>query len=133
MKATYSNQLLQKPLTARHRAFANLAYEINGWKLDYTINYNGMKRVPSTTANPAAYQRRTESPSYYLMNAQLSKTVGKKHPVDLYLGGENLTGFIQRDVIISAEDPFSTYFDASLVWGPVTGRMLYAGLRYKLK
>jgi len=66
------------------------------------------------------------------MNAQNCKTVGKKHPVDLYLGGENLGNYFQRDVIISPEQPFGAYFDASLVWGPVSGRMIYAGLRYKI-
>jgi outer membrane cobalamin receptor len=38
VKTTYSNVLLQKPFTARHRAFANLGYEIKGWKFDYTVN-----------------------------------------------------------------------------------------------
>lgn len=133
VKTTYGSQLLQKPFTARHRAFANLGYEIKGWKLDYTFNYNGTKRITNTAANPAAYIRRATSPDYVLMNAQVSKTVGKKHPVDFYIGGENLTNFLQGDVIVSADQPFGPYFDASLIWGPVTGRMFYAGFRYKIK
>ena len=67
------------------------------------------------------------------MNAQVSRVVGKKHPVELYLGGENLTNFFQRDVIVAGADPFGPFFDASLVWGPVAGHMIYAGLRWKLK
>jgi outer membrane receptor for ferrienterochelin and colicin len=133
VKTTYSNGLLQKALTAKHRAFANLAYEIKGWKFDYTFNYNGKKRIPNTSTNPVAYQRNNFSPSYVLMNAQVSKTIGKKHPVDIYLGAENLTDYYQKDVIIAANDPFGQYFDASLVWGPVSGRMFYGGLRYKIK
>lgn len=133
VRTNYSGQLRQKPFTAKHRAFANLAYEISGWKMDYTVSYNGSKRIPGTSANPSVYQRDTRSPAYWLMNAQVSKTVGKKHPVDLYLGGENLTNFFQRDVIIAAEQPFSPFFDVSLVWGPVSGRLIYAGLRYKIK
>lgn len=133
VKATYGNQLLQKPFTARHRAFTNLAYEISGWKFDYTFNYNGEKRVVNTMANPPVYQRQKNSPSYILMNAQVSKAVGTKNPVDLYIGGENLTNFLQGDVIVSADNPFGPYFDASLVWGPVSGRLIYAGLRYKIK
>ena len=39
----------------------------------------------------------------------------------------------QKDVIVSADQPFGPYFDASLVWGPVTGRMFYVGWRYKIK
>jgi len=133
VKTTYGDQLLQKPLTAANRAFANLAYELNGWKLDYTINYNGRKRIPSTSVNPDAYKLDTYSPSYILMNAQVSKTFGKKKLFDAYVGGENLGNYFQENAILAAEQPFSPYFDASLVWGPVTGRTLYAGVRYTIK
>ncbi|MFI5133626.1 MAG: carboxypeptidase-like regulatory domain-containing protein [Chitinophagales bacterium] len=133
VKSAYSGQLLEKPLIAKHRAFTNLAYEIKGWKFDYTFNYNGRKRIPNTAANPAQYQPGNYSPSYILMNAQVSKTIGKNHPFDVYVGGENLTGFYQKDAVIAADQPFSQYFDASLVWGPVAGRMIYIGWRYKLK
>jgi outer membrane receptor for ferrienterochelin and colicins len=133
VKTMFNGRLLQKPFTAKHRAFANLAYEWNGWKFDYTLNYNGSKRIPGTSANPAPYQLNTHSPSYMLMNAQISKTVGKKYPIDIYIGGENLGNYFQHDAIISATQPFAPYFDASLVWGPVNGRLLYTGLRFKIK
>ena len=133
VKTTYSGTLLQRPLIANNRAFANLAYATNGWKFDYTISYNGKKRIPNTQYNPAQYQRPDYSPNFILMNAQISKTVGKKHPVDFYIGGENLGNYFQDNVIVAAAQPFSPYFDASLVWGPATGRMFYAGWRLKLK
>lgn len=133
VKTTYSGKLLERPLIASHRAFANLAYAINGWKFDYTLNYNGKKRIPSTLSNPVSYQRESNSPAYIVMNAQVSKTIGKKHPMDFYIGGENLANYFQRNAIIAADQPFSPYFDASLVWGPITGRMFYVGWRYKIK
>jgi outer membrane cobalamin receptor len=133
VKSTYGNELLQKPLTSKGRAFANLAYETNGWKFDYTVSYNSKKRLPSTLANPSAYQRSSYSPSFAAMNAQVSKTLGKKNPFDIYLGGENLTNYFQKNAIVAAGEPFSPYFDASMIWGPVTGRMFYAGLRFKIK
>ena len=133
VKTTYSGKLLQRPLIANNRAFANLAYAASGWKFDYTVNYNGRKRIPDTMNNPVAFQRESYSPDFILMNAQISKTIGKKHPMDFYIGGENLGNFYQKNVIVAAGQPFSSYFDASLVWGPVTGRMFYAGWRYKLK
>jgi outer membrane receptor for ferrienterochelin and colicin len=132
VKTTYHQELLQKPYTARHRAFTNLAYEINGWKFDYTVNYNSSKRIPSTSMNPPAYQRAENSPGYFLMNAQISKTLGKKSNIDLYVGGENLTNYFQKDAIIAADQPFGPYFDASMIWGPVTGRMFYGGVRFTL-
>ena len=133
VKTTYSGKLLERPLIASNRAFANLAYSTNGWKFDYTINYNGKKRVPGTLTNPIQYQREEYSPSFTLMNTQISKTVGKKHPMDFYIGGEDLANYFQKDAIIAASQPFGPYFDASIVWGPITGRMLYAGWRYKIK
>ena len=133
VKMTYTSQLLSKPFTARHRAFSNLAYEVKGWKMDYTINITGTKRITATSSNPTIHQRAATSPSYVLMNAQLSKSLGKNKHTDVYFGGENLTNFLQRDAILSADQPFGPYFDASMIWGPVTGRMFYAGLRYKIK
>ena len=68
-----------------------------------------------------------------MMNAQVSKTIGTKHPFEIYIGGENITNNIQKDAIIAADRPFSQYFDASLIWGSVTGRMLYGGFRFTIK
>jgi hypothetical protein len=91
VKTTYGTQLLQRPLLAPNRAFANLAYDIKGWKFDYTISYSSNKRIPSTAANPQAYQVATTSPAFATMNAQVNKTIGKKNMVDVYVGAENLT------------------------------------------
>ena len=132
VKATYSGQLLDKPLTARHRGFANLAYDLAGWKLDYTINLTGPKRIPFTGTNPVAYQLDEKSPSFVTMNAQVSRSFGKKKALDLYIGGENLTNYFQDNAILAADQPFGDYFDASLIWAPVSGRLLYAGFRYKI-
>jgi len=129
VKTTYNNQLLERPLIAKHRGFANLAYEISGWKFDYTITYNGTKRIPYTGDNPVSYRMTERSPSYIIMNAQLSKTWGNKFPVDVYLGAENLTNYYQNLVILGSDEPFGQNFDASLIWGPVSGRMFYGGVR----
>lgn len=133
VKTTYSGKLLEKPLTAANRAFVNLGYNVSGWKFDYTVNYVGEKRIPSTLDNPVKYRMAEKSPGYFTMNAQVSKTLNKKYGVDLYLGVENITGYMQDVSIIAADDPFSNYFDASLIWGPVSERMIYGGLRFKLK
>lgn len=133
VKSTYGGQLLDKPFTAKHRGFANLAYDLFGWKLDYTINFIGEKRLPSTEANPDAYKMGSHSPAYITMNAQVSRTIGKKKVLDLYLGGENLTNYFQQRAIIAADQPFGPYFDASMVWGPVTGRTIYGGIRWTVK
>ncbi len=128
-----SNGRMEKPLQSRHRAFINAGYEtLKHYRFDLTVNWMGEKRLPITSSNPAEYQLAERSPDYFLVNAQVSKA-WEKQGLEVYLGGENLLNFKQEEPILSSEDPFNPYFDASMIWGPVFGRNLYAGLRYKLK
>lgn len=133
VKSTFNGQLIERPLISKNRAFANLAYETHGFKFDFTITYNGRKRVPDTKANIPAYQLEDYSPSFITINTQVSKTIGKKRPFDVYVGAENLTNYFQQNVILAGDQPFGQYFDASMVWGPVSGRMIYGGLRFTIK
>ncbi|MEZ4824726.1 MAG: TonB-dependent receptor [Bacteroidia bacterium] len=132
VKTTYQRGLLEKPLVSAHRAFANFAYETRQYlKFDFTVNWQGSKRLPFTETNPKRYQLPARSPSYFLLNGQISKVFREK--LDVYAGVENLLNFRQHDVLIAAESPFSEYFDASVVWGPVFGRNIYGGIRYKIR
>jgi outer membrane receptor for ferrienterochelin and colicin len=131
VKTTYHEQLLERPLVAKQRAFASLHYETEDkWKFDYTVQFVGQKRLPYSGDNPKEFQWGSYSPSYAVMNAQISKTF---HAWDLYVGAEDLNNYSQKQLIIDAANPFSQYFDASIVWGPTFGRMLYAGVRLKIK
>jgi hypothetical protein len=65
------------------------------------------------------------------MNAQVTKDFNDRWSA--YVGMENIGNFKLENPIIAADQPFSTYFDSSLVWGPVFGRMAYAGFRYRLR
>lgn len=47
----------------------------------------------------------------------------------IYVGGENLTGFKQKQPIIGASDPWGESFDSTMVWGPVHGVKVYVGMR----
>lgn len=132
VKTTYSGELLQKPLVSQHRAFTNFAYETRKyWKFDLTVNWQGARRIPFTGTNPEEFQLDTFSPDFFLINGQISKTWWEKFEV--YLGVENLLNYRQQNPILSSEMPFSEYFDSSLVWGPIFGRNIYLGLRYKVK
>ncbi|MBS1974106.1 MAG: TonB-dependent receptor [Bacteroidetes bacterium] len=132
VQENYHGHMLEKPLIAKHRAFINFAYETkNHWKFDYTLQWFSKKRLPSTSSNPPDKQLGDYSPSYFQMNGQITKQMGNNWNV--YVGAENITNYTQKDLIISAAQPFSPYFDASIIWGPVIGRMLYAGLRFKIK
>lgn len=134
VQTDYNNGRLQKPLTAKHRGFLNMAYNLHsGWSFDYTLNVVGKKRLPSTVDNPVEYQLAAYSDAYVTMNAQVSKSFGVDKNFTIYLGGENLTNFFQKDPILAFDDPFGNHFDTNLLWGPLTGRMFYTGVRYTIK
>ena len=64
--------------------------------------------------------------AYEQVSAQITRWF--RH-FSVYIGGENLTGFRQKQTIINAADPWSATFDPTMVWGPVHGAMFYAGVR----
>ena len=135
-KVSLTKGLIQKAMVSQHRAFVNTSYETrNGhWQIDATLQYNGAKRLPSTAGNPSDYVRANYSPDFYNVLSQITYlTKVKGHDFHLYLGVENLLNYKQRNPILASANPYSPYFDASMVWGPVYGRMTYAGLRFKIK
>jgi outer membrane cobalamin receptor len=132
VKTTYDGDLKEKPFVANHRAFINLAYQSKKyWTFDYTVNWQGEKRIPDVSSNPVQYQMDETSPSFFMMNAQISKSWDQKF--DAYIGVENILNYKQENPILASDDAFGNYFDASLIWGPVTGRNIYVGIRYKIK
>ena len=132
VKTDYTEGLLMKPLISEHRAFVNLAYATKDkWKFDFTIQWLGPQRIPDTSQNLPENQLTEYSPDYVLMNTQITKDFGDKWSV--YLGVENIGDFKLDNPIVSANDPFGNEFDASMVWGPIFGRMAYAGFRFRIK
>lgn len=131
VKTDYTKGLLEKPLIASHRAFLNLAYEVSKtWKFDFTVQWQGQKRIPFTGSNPEEYQLDAYSPDFFLMNAQVSKIF--KKGVELYVGMENIANYRQPNPILASDDAFGNYFDSAMIWGPIFGRTTYAGFRFKL-
>ena len=133
VKTDYLDGLLQRPLIPQHRAFANLAYETrNGWKFDYTVQWLGEQRIANTSLNEVQNQLPATSPDYILMSAQVTKDFATKWSA--YVGVENLSDYTLENPIIGASDPFNpnNNFDTSFVWGPIFGRMVYAGFRYRI-
>jgi outer membrane receptor for ferrienterochelin and colicins len=137
VKTDYATGLLDKPLQAKNRFFANIAYETHildkgqQWKFDATFNWIGEQRLPSTLANPVQYQLPAYSPNYQLINAQITRTFSSTF--EMYFGAENLGNFKQKNAIIASDNPNSPYFDSTMIYGPVFGNMFYAGLRFKIK
>ncbi len=128
VQTDYATGRLAKPLLSKHRAFINLAYEVEeSWLFDLTLNWQGAKRLPFTGDNPIEFRRDEYSPSFILGNTQITKVFKN---FELYVGSENIFNYKQKDAIISNDDPFGAYFDASIVWAPLFGRNAYMGFRY---
>ena len=132
VKTTFTNGLQQRPLQPENRFFANAEYnnvteEGKGWRFDATYHFVGSQRLPENPRDGLAAM----AGAYGLWNAQISRVFSPGFEV--YLGGENLTKVQQNNPIIGVDRPFGRDFDASLVYAPVFGRMIYAGLRLKLK
>jgi outer membrane receptor for ferrienterochelin and colicins len=137
IKTDYLTGKYQKPLQASHRFFGNLGYETHildkgqQWKFDFTYNWIGEQQLPYTASNPVAYQLPESSPSYSLINAQITKVFSSTFEV--YVGGENIGNYRQDPAIVDSQNPFGPYFDATILYAPVFGQMYYAGLRFKIK
>ena len=133
----YISGNFQNPLQAKHRFFSNLEYETHikekgqQWKFDFTFNRIGQQQLPTTVTNPEKDRLTNFSPSYSLMNTQVTRTFSSVF--EIYFGGENIGNYMQDNVILGNNDPFGPTFDASIVYAPVFGQMYYAGLRFKIK
>ncbi len=132
VKQTIGGQLVEAPLTNRYKGIATFSYKtpLDKWQFDFTAQFNGGGRIPSTLENPVEYQLETEFPSYSIYNAQITKFFKFW---EMYLGVENVFGFTQKSPILSAADPYSDNFDSSLIWGPVHGRKFFLGIRFAIE
>lgn len=134
-KAFAQEITVRKMFIPRDRVLFNVGYALpyDKWKFDLTIQYNGKRRIPnlSPTYEHTSYISMPiiYAPSFINLNAQVSRSFRRW---DVYLGGENLTNFTQRNPIVTPDNPFGSRFDAGSAWGPVVGRVIYFGTRYKL-
>lgn len=132
--SVYQNTRLMKPLLSKHRGFINITQQNRKkWQFSTTLQLYGQQRIPGyifgtmQQGDVAKY-----SPSFPLWGAQVSKTISKR-PIEWYLGVENILNYRQDNPIIGYENPFGASFDATNIWGPIFGRMIYGGFRYRIK
>ena len=132
IKTTYNNVLKDKPLTPKNRVLVNVGYITNfdKWKFDVTGHWFDMSRIPSTEGNLPQNVVPNQSEAFYTLNGQITRAFKS---LEIYTGVENMLNYKQENPIIAANNPNGSNFDASLIWGPVMGRNIYFGLRYKIK
>ncbi len=123
VRTTLAGETQLQILQPQHRGLITAQYQNTkiGWQVDITAQFIGSQRLPHSS---------NYSKPYALMLAQVTKIF--KNGWEVYLGGENLTNYTQQNPIINYQNPFSATFDASLVYAPVMGTMIYAGFRYSI-
>ena len=133
VKATYNNRLMWKPLQSRYKALLTASYKtpLGLWQFDATLALNGGGQMPEPYTSPVTGNLSWERTykAYGQVNAQITRHF--RH-FSVYVGGENLTNFKQKNPIIGYDNPWSNTFEPTMVYGPIQGAMAYVGLRLNL-
>lgn len=121
-RVTYDGELRRRPLTSHYKAMITVGYKtpLELWHFDLTGSMNGSGELYDGS----------RFHSYFQLQAQITREF--RH-FSIYVGGENLTNYTIKNPIREATDPWSAEFDATQVWGPVSGAMGYVGIRYKIE
>lgn len=128
---TYSDNGVETelPLISKTKALLSLSYvtPLKKWQFDATMNYNGKGRLPRPDVVAPLWD--AEFKPFSTFNTQITRYMNRW---EVYAGSENLSNFKIKNPVIAASDPYGNNFDASMIWGPVTGRTLYVGFRYNI-
>jgi outer membrane receptor protein involved in Fe transport len=133
VRENHGSGLVQKALTSKSKGLFTFSYTpmMAIWQFDLTLALNGGGRMP--TPRLAADGTPMWSERYHMfptLNAQIKRDF--RH-FSIYIGGENLTGYKQKRPIIGADDPWGDTFDATMVYAPIHGAIVYAGFTYTFK
>ncbi len=126
VREDYGYGARRKPLTSRSKGLFTVNYTpmMGLWAFDATVTVNGSGVMPTADSNNPLWQ--ATYPTYAQLSAQITRSF--RH-FDVYVGGENLTSYKQKTPIVDAANPWGDNFDSTMVWGPVQGAMVYAGVR----
>jgi hypothetical protein len=102
----------------------NFRTNMKRWMFDMTAQYNGKVPLPNTNGARPEY-----SEPYPMLYVQLTR---RFRYLEVYTGCENILNTVQENPIIGFDNPFGQTFDATVVYGSLTGRMFYLGLRFTL-
>ena len=142
-RTTYKDgRLRELPLTNRWKGLLTATYKtsLELWQFDVTCQVNGPGRMPDPVDNSQFIIHNSQiggslswEPEYKAF-PQLSAQVTRFFRWgSIYAGGENLTNYHLMQPIISADNPQSPDFDATMISGPVHGAMGYVGVRFNLE
>jgi hypothetical protein len=128
VQSIYDGTMRQQTMIPTHRLLFTTSWTSKNKRLqaDLTANIVGPMRMPHNhSAAEMAF-----SPWYPYLFGQVSY---QWKQIKAYIGIENILNVKQANPIISAQDPQDPSFDATMVWGPITGINVYGGITYSLK
>jgi len=135
VKTDYQNKegvtkFLKKPLLNSYKGLLTASYQspLKKWQFDLTAQFNGGGRMPMPDLSNQLWE--SDFKPFTLWNGQITKYFRKW---SIYIGSENLFNFTQSNPIIDAGNPRGSNFDATMIWGPVHGRKIYAGFRMNVE
>ncbi len=121
-----------KPLSSRNKGLLTVSYSpmMGLWQFDASLAINGGGRMPDPyIMSDGLPSWKSTFKAYCTLNAQITRNF--RHWA-VYIGGENLTGYTQPNPIVGANDPWGANFDATMIYGPLHGAVVYAGFRYNI-
>ena len=127
-----NQERVHKMLVPKHRVLLALHYTTRDqqWEFSNTTTWIGeqeyLRRVDITDV---PMQERNYSKAFMTTNAQITK---KWRVFDIYVGGENLGNYRQKDPVQGGYNPQSEMFDVTQVYAPLMGIRGYVGFRWKI-
>ena len=130
------------PYVPQHRAFTQWSYHSKAnerqaqWNADFTLQWVGPQRIPRPDATLDARPASEFERGFAVVNGQISRVFAPG--IDVYLGVENILNYRQQSPIVgwdlayTDDQAFQRNMDASLVYAPIFGRMVYVGGRLTL-
>ena len=146
-------QLRDKPLQNKFKGIITTSYQtpLKTWQFDFTAQFNGEGRMPDGFVIPEGSEQYTMHNGYiyHKWYPQLLGQITKFFRTwSIYLGAENMTNFTQDNPIVGERysanntqshnqhgfvNPYSSNFDAAMIWAPIHGWKLYLGFRWALE
>lgn len=132
VESIYDGIKQTQPMIPMHRMLYTVSWNSKNkrWQADLTANVVGSMRMPTFYSGSATGNENRFSPWYPYVFGQFSHQFKK---TKVYIGLENILNVKQPNPIVSSLNPQDPSFDATMVWGPITGINIYGGLTYQLK
>jgi outer membrane receptor for ferrienterochelin and colicin len=129
VRQTIYGKLEQKAFSTPLKGLMTLSFNSKHekWSVDLTSQWHGKAVIPDYYESLEHFDLPDD---YFIFHLQLTRRFKNW---DIYTGCENILDFMQHKPVLGHNDPFGSHFDASGIWGPIMGRMFYAGMRYNLK